>query len=105
MGFERRLQHIASGARCELSADQLIIGAGNEYLEILLTQILGRNKRVLMENPTYLQAYHTFLNMGYQMTLVSVEEDGIDPQKVRNYDPDVVYIMPSISSLLERSCR
>lgn len=48
-----------------------------------------------MENPTYLQAYHTFLNMGYQMTLVSVEEDGIDPQKVRNYDPDVVYIMPS----------
>ena len=72
--------------------DQLIIGAGNEYLEILLTQILGRNKRVLMENPAYLQAYHTFLNMGYQMTLVSVEEDGIDPQKVRNYDPDVVYI-------------
>ena len=75
--------------------DQLIIGAGNEYLEILLTQILGRNKQVLMENPTYLQAYHTFLNMGYQMSFVSVEEEGIDPQKVRKYDPDVVYIMPS----------
>ena len=85
--------HQARGVNCQ--PDQLIIGAGNEYLEILLTQILGRNKRVLMENPTYLQAYHTFLNMGYQMTLVSVEEDGIDPQKVRNYDPDVVYIMPS----------
>lgn len=85
--------HQARGVNCQ--PDQLIIGAGNEYLEILLTQILGRNKRVLMENPTYLQAYHTFLNMGYQMMLVSVEEDGIDPQKVRNYDPDVVYIMPS----------
>ena len=69
--------HQARGVNCQ--PDQLIIGAGNEYLEILLTQILGRNKRVLMENPTYLQAYHTFLNMGYQMTLVSVEEDGIDP--------------------------
>lgn len=85
--------HQARGVNCQ--PEQMIIGAGNEYLEILLTQILGRDQRVLMENPTYLQAYHTFLNMGYQMTLVSVEEDGIDPQKVRNYDPDVVYIMPS----------
>lgn len=85
--------HQARGVNCQ--PDQLIIGAGNEYLEILLTQILGRNKQVLMENPTYLQAYHTFLNMGYQMSFVSVEEEGIDPQKVRKYDPDVVYIMPS----------
>jgi GntR family transcriptional regulator/MocR family aminotransferase len=85
--------HQARGVNCE--PDQLIIGAGNEYLEILLTQILGRNKRVLMENPTYLQAYHTFLNMGYQMSPVTVEEDGIDPWKVRKYDPDIVYIMPS----------
>ena len=85
--------HQARGVNCR--PDQLIIGAGNEYLEILLTQILGRNKQVLMENPTYLQAYHTFLNMGYQMSFVSVEEEGIDPQKVRKYDPDVVYIMPS----------
>lgn len=85
--------HQARGVNCQ--PDQLIIGAGNEYLEILLTQILGRNKQVLMENPTYLQAYHTFLNMGYRMSFVSVEEEGIDPQKVRKYDPDVVYIMPS----------
>lgn len=85
--------HQARGVNCQ--PNQLIIGAGNEYLEILLTQILGRNKQVLMENPTYLQAYHTFLNMGYQMSFVSVEEEGIDPQKVRKYDPDVVYIMPS----------
>ena len=85
--------HQARGVNCQ--PDQLIIGAGNEYLEILLTQILGRNKQVLMENPTYLQAYHTFLNMGYQMSFVSVEEEGIDSQKVRKYDPDVVYIMPS----------
>lgn len=85
--------HQARGVNCE--PEDMIIGAGNEYLEILLTQILGKNKSVLMENPTYPQAYHTFYNMGYKMEMLPVGEQGIQMEAVREKNPDVVYMMPS----------
>ena len=39
---------------------QIIVGAGNEYLLMLLSQILGADRRVAMESPTYVQAYGNF---------------------------------------------
>ena len=42
------------GVICEPS--QIIVGAGNEYLLMLLSQILGADRRVAMESPTYVQA-------------------------------------------------
>ena len=47
--------HGARGVQC--SPDQIIIGAGSEYLLMLLTLVLGRGKVIAMENPTYKQAY------------------------------------------------
>lgn len=85
--------HQARGVNCD--PENMIIGAGNEYLEILLTQILGKGKKVLMENPTYLQAYHTFCNMGYKMELLPVDEDGLKVSEIQEKDPDIVYVMPS----------
>ena len=43
--------HHARGVNCR--PENIVLGAGNEYLEILLTQLLGGNKTVLMENPGY----------------------------------------------------
>lgn len=85
--------HQARGVNCEPS--QIVVGAGNEYLELLLTQILGGGKKVLMENPTYPQAYHTFYNAGYQMEMLTVREQGMQVEEVRRRNPDIVYMMPS----------
>lgn len=85
--------HRARGVNC--SPSQIIIGAGNEYLEILLTQLLGSGRKVLMEEPTYLQPYHTFLNMGYDVKTVAIDEKGISVKQVREVQPDIIYTMPS----------
>lgn len=85
--------HQARGVNCE--ASDIVVGAGNEYLELLLTQILGGGQKVLMENPTYPQAYYTFCNAGYQMEMLSVGDGGIEAEKVRRRNPDIVYMMPS----------
>lgn len=85
--------HQARGVNCNPS--DMVVGAGNEYLEILLTQILGKGKKVLMENPTYLQAYHTFHNVGYEVEMLPVGEQGMQVEEVRKKDPDIVYMMPS----------
>ena len=60
-----------------------------------MTQILGKEKKVVMENPTYLQAYHTFYNMGYEMELLPVDESGLKVSEIQEKDPDIVYVMPS----------
>lgn len=85
--------HQARGVNCQPS--DIILGAGNEYLEILIAQLLGRDKTILMENPGYPQAYHTFCNMGYRVRTVAAKEQGLEEPEVRSADPDLVYMMPS----------
>ena len=85
--------HQARGVNC--SPSQIIIGAGNEYLEILLVQLLGKEKRVLMDEPTYLQAYRTFSNMGYEVKTAGIGEKGMTIEQVQKAKPDIIYIMPS----------
>lgn len=85
--------HQARGVNCQ--ASELIIGAGNEYLEILLAQLLGNDKKVLMDNPGYPQAYRTFCNMGYQVKTVPATGQGMNLLAVEKEDPDLIYVMPS----------
>ncbi len=85
--------HQARGVNCEPS--DIIVGAGNEYLEILLTQILGPGKTVLMDNPGYPQAYHTFKNMGYQVATGHFAQNLADEELLAETSPDLVYLMPS----------
>lgn len=89
----RNYLYHARGVKCR--AEQMIIGAGNEYLLILLAQVLGSKKRVAIENPTYLKAYRTFENMEYKMLPSGRDESGIRMDEIRQADPDIVYTMPS----------
>lgn len=85
--------HQARGVNCV--AEQIIIGAGNEYLELLLTQVLGEKKTVLMDDPTYSQAYRTFSNMGYLVKNIPAEQGSMPIEAVRRENADVLYVMPS----------
>lgn len=85
--------HQARGVNCK--PEQIILGAGNEYLEMLLSQLLGKEKKVLMDNPTYLQAYRTFLNAGYEVKNVLITETGMPIEEIRKENPDLIYAMPS----------
>ena len=50
--------------------EQIIVGAGNDYLLMLLSVILGRGHKVAMENPTYISAYRCFAKLGYAMCTI-----------------------------------
>ncbi len=89
----RNYLYHARGVKCQL--EQMIVGAGNEYLLILLAQVLGSKKRVAIENPTYLKAYRTLENMEYEMLCLTRDESGIRMEEIRKLKPDIVYTMPS----------
>lgn len=83
----------ARGVVCR--EDQIIVGAGNEYLLLLLAQLLGGRRSVMMESYTYIQAYQTFSNMGYSVCAAEVDREGICMKDVEEQQPQLVYVMPS----------
>lgn len=83
----------ARGVRC--MPEQMMIGAGNEYLLQILGQILGNACSVAMESPTYLQAYHTFCNIGYEVRAVPMDGDGMRVEEIPGEGVSLVYVMPS----------
>ncbi|MBD5106118.1 MAG: PLP-dependent aminotransferase family protein [Lachnospiraceae bacterium] len=81
------------GVNCE--PEQIIVGAGNDYLLVLLGKILGGHQRVAMENPTYKRAYRIFSSAGYEMSTMPIDKNGMSMEHLRNSQANIAYIMPS----------
>lgn len=89
----RQYLHESRGVNCH--EDQIIIGAGNDYLILLLTQILGFHQTIAMENPTYLKPYAIFKKMDYEIETVSVDEQGMNPKDLKNLNAQFLYATPA----------
>lgn len=85
--------HQSRGVSC--SSSQIILGSGMEYLLLLLSQILGEPYVVGMENPTYLQAYRVFTQLGLPVKAISMDEQGMKIEDLREQKVQIAYVMPS----------
>ncbi len=82
----------ARGIRC--MPEQILIGAGNEYLLLLLVQLLEK-PCVAMESPTYVQAYEVLRHAGVRVYPVPMDGEGACVPLSGDCPADVVYVMPS----------
>lgn len=95
-GFREAIRsylHSARGVNC--SPEQIIVGAGSEYLLMLLSQILEGRHVIAMENPTYKQAYRVFQSLGYEVCPVEMDANGMEPELLAECGANVAYVMPS----------
>ncbi len=88
-----RYLHSARGVEC--TPAQIVVGAGNDYLLMLLAKILGRRLRVAMENPTYKRAGQIFASSEYEVVTVDMDAGGMRVKELNETDADVAYVMPS----------
>lgn len=88
-----RYLHSSRGVNC--TPEQIIIGAGNDYLLLLLEKILGRHVHIAMENPTYRRAWQIFQSFAYSITAVDMDEAGMMASKLEREDVTAAYVMPS----------
>ncbi len=88
-----RYLHFSRGVHCR--PEQIIVGAGNDYLLMLLRYVLGEGRHVAMENPTYLRAARIFLSFQYRICPVGMDRDGMLPESVAESGADLVYTMPA----------
>ena len=85
--------HSARGVSC--SADQIIVGAGSEYLLMLLMRLFPRSESIAMENPTYKQAYRVFTSLGCQVEPVRMDRSGMEMEALLESGARIAYVMPS----------
>ena len=89
-----RYLHESRGVNCDPS--QIIVGAGADYLLVLLSQLLKRESfSIAMENPTYKQAYNIFKGMGFAIKGIKLDQDGIHLPSLYKENVDIVYVTPS----------
>lgn len=89
----RQYIHAARGVNC--SEEQIIVGAGNEYLLMLLQKLIGKDTVVAFEDPTYMKAYKSFVDAGFPVRLVSMDQSGMDVSQLEETNADIAYVMPS----------
>ncbi len=85
--------HQARGVNC--TPEQIVVGAGNDYLLMLLSTVIGQNHKVALENPTYRQAYRLFENLSYDVCTVDMDEKGMQVSELAHSDADIAFVMPS----------
>lgn len=83
----------ARGVRC--SPERIIIGAGMEYLLMLLNQLFHEKPVIAMENPTYMQAYNVFNKNGNKIIPVNMDKSGMKVRELNDSGADIAYVMPS----------
>ncbi len=88
-----RYLHASRGVNCR--PEQIIVGAGNDYLLLLLEKILGSLVGIAMENPTYKRAYRMFQSFAYRIYTVEMDEKGMRAEKLAALPVNVAYVMPS----------
>lgn len=88
-----RYLHSSRGVNCR--PEQIVVGAGNDYLLLMLEKLLGKQVRIAMENPTYLRSWRIFRSFSYHVVTVEADENGMKVRQLEKENVSAVYCMPS----------
>lgn len=80
-----------------ISADpeQIVIGAGTEYLYNLIVQLLGREAVYGLENPGYSKADQVYALNGARRVFVPVDRHGVLPEMAEQSGAQVLHLSPN----------
>ncbi len=85
--------HQSRSVKC--SPDQIVIGAGIDYLLQLLIHILGNNRSIAMENPSYIRAFHILQGLGCSISPIPLDRDGMNITQLSRSLCNTAYVTPS----------
>ncbi len=75
--------------------EQIIIGAGTEYLYGLIIQLLGRNHTFAMEEPCYSKIRKIYKSNDVPCKSIIMDEQGIDIHALYKSEANIIHISPS----------
>lgn len=75
--------------------EQIVIGAGTEYLYGLLVQFLGRDKLYGVEEPGYQKPGQIYESCGARSVAIPMDDAGVQADALESEGVDVLHISPS----------
>ena len=75
--------------------EQIIIGAGTEFLYYLLIQLLGRDRTYAVEDPGYSKIGRIYESNHVALCRIGLDHAGLSAEILRRSGADVVHISPS----------
>ena len=86
--------YLARNRGIRVTAEQIVIGSGAEYLYGLLVEMLGRDRIWGLESPSYEKIERVYRSRGVQCDLLPLGEDGIVSEALQNTKASVLHITP-----------
>ena len=86
-------RHLTEFRGMQVDPDNILIGAGTDFLYNLLVQLLGRDKRYGVEEPGYGKIQKIYEAAGASCAAVTLDRQGADPEELG--DTQVLHISPS----------
>lgn len=75
--------------------EQIIVGAGTEYLYGLLIQLFGKDKIYAVENPGYRKIPQIYKSWQVPCEYINMDSDGVKVSELEEKKADIVHISPS----------
>ena len=85
--------HQSRGVNCR--ENQIIIGAGMDYLLLLLGMLFDKSKKIAFEEAVYPQAYQVFQSLEFEGKSIPLDMQGIKIEELEQSGCDIVYVTPS----------
>jgi len=79
----------------QISPEQVIIGAGTEYLYSLIIQLLGRHSIYAIENPGYSKIAKVYTSNDVAYRSINLDDHGLSVTGLWASDANIVHISPS----------
>ena len=78
-----------------VNPEQIIVGAGTEYLYGLLIQLLGDDKIYGIENPGYPKIAKIYDSMHVSYSAIDLDKHGVCIDSLENHQIDIMHLSPS----------
>lgn len=86
--------YLARSRGIEVQPEQIVIGAGAEYLYGLIVELLGRGKTYAIENPSYEKIEQVYRARGVDIELLPISKHGISSKALEGSEADVLHVTP-----------
>lgn len=88
-------RHLYQFRGISIAPEQIVVGAGTEYLYNLLVQLLGRERLYGVEDPGYSKAARIYRLSGAGVVPVRVDTQGLIPEQVEQSGVQVLHSSPN----------
>lgn len=89
------VQHLHDFYGMNVSLNQIVIGAGTEYLYHLVIQLLGRNQTYALEDPGHRSIAKIYQSNKVKFSYITLDKSGLDIEKLKKSQAQVVHISPA----------